>query len=79
MLMSAVKPVDTEVSRSFSPLTVFAEIRKWIEDREYGYGYVLMGIGHANHILPWFEGGLDGTPGHDVCAVAGCDCECANL
>jgi hypothetical protein len=35
--------------------------------------------GHANHILPWFNGGLDGEPGHDQCAVAGCNCECANI
>lgn len=35
--------------------------------------------GHANHILPWFNGGLDGEPAHDKCAVAGCECECANI
>lgn len=35
--------------------------------------------GHANHILPWFEGGLDGGIAHSVCAVADCDCECANI
>ncbi|ORY34245.1 hypothetical protein BCR39DRAFT_517213 [Naematelia encephala] len=35
--------------------------------------------GHANHILSWFEGGLDGTEGHDTCPVAGCSCACANL
>lgn len=35
--------------------------------------------GHANHILPWFQGGLDGEGAHDVCPVAGCPCECANI
>lgn len=35
--------------------------------------------GHASHILAWFEGGLDGEPAHDVCPVAGCDCQCGNL
>jgi hypothetical protein len=36
-------------------------------------------LGHANHIVPWFQGGLDGEPGHDTCPVAGCPCECANI
>ncbi|KAL7418703.1 hypothetical protein Q5752_006386 [Cryptotrichosporon argae] len=35
--------------------------------------------GHAAHILAWFEGGLDGEPARDVCAVAGCKCRCASL
>nr|XP_019014511.1 uncharacterized protein I206_00593 [Kwoniella pini CBS 10737]OCF53292.1 hypothetical protein I206_00593 [Kwoniella pini CBS 10737] len=35
--------------------------------------------GHASHILPWFEGGLDGGVPHSKCPVSGCDCECANL
>ena len=35
--------------------------------------------GHANHIIPWFQGGLDGAEPHDVCPVAGCSCECANI
>ncbi|WVQ80889.1 hypothetical protein IAT38_002996 [Cryptococcus sp. DSM 104549] len=35
--------------------------------------------GHANHILPWFEGGLDGGIPHSVCPVAGCECECATV
>ncbi|WWD08951.1 hypothetical protein V865_007066 [Kwoniella europaea PYCC6329] len=36
--------------------------------------------GHASHILPWFEGGLDGhgLP-HSKCPVMGCECECASL
>ncbi|WVF65929.1 hypothetical protein IAT40_000667 [Kwoniella sp. CBS 6097] len=35
--------------------------------------------GHASHILPWFEGGLDGGVPHTKCPVAGCECECANV
>ncbi|WVO16751.1 hypothetical protein L204_104435 [Cryptococcus depauperatus] len=35
--------------------------------------------GHACHVLPWFEGDLDGLPPHVVCPVAGCDCECADI
>ncbi len=36
-------------------------------------------IGHANHVIAWFNGGLDGEGGHDTCPVAGCACECANI
>ncbi|KAF5385783.1 hypothetical protein D9615_002692 [Tricholomella constricta] len=32
--------------------------------------------GHVAHILDWFYG-EDGGPTHDVCAVADCDCRCA--
>ncbi|KAF8063440.1 hypothetical protein FPV67DRAFT_243862 [Lyophyllum atratum] len=32
--------------------------------------------GHVAHILDWFNG-EDGGPAHDVCAVADCDCRCA--
>ncbi|RDB16246.1 SEH-associated protein 4 [Hypsizygus marmoreus] len=32
--------------------------------------------GHVSHILDWFYG-EDGGPSHDVCAVADCDCRCA--
>ena len=35
-------------------------------------------LGHADHILPWFQGGLDGEPAHDTCPVSLCECECAN-
>lgn len=36
--------------------------------------------GHANHVLAWFEGGLDAdVPGHDICAVKGCGCRCASI
>ncbi|WWC85838.1 uncharacterized protein L201_000705 [Kwoniella dendrophila CBS 6074] len=35
--------------------------------------------GHASHILPWFEGGLDGGLPHSKCPVYGCECECASL
>ncbi|WRT63824.1 uncharacterized protein IL334_000749 [Kwoniella shivajii] len=35
--------------------------------------------GHANHILPWFEGGLDGGIPHSKCPVSGCECECASI
>lgn len=40
--------------------------------------------GHASHIMEWFfgEDGRDdesvGGRAHDVCAVADCDCHCAN-
>lgn len=40
---------------------------------------VLTFVGHVAHILGWFEGGLDGEPAHDICPVAGCDCQCASL
>jgi hypothetical protein len=33
--------------------------------------------GHASHILDWFYG-EDGVQLHDVCAVADCDCHCAD-
>ncbi|KAK4686827.1 SEA/GATOR complex protein SEA4/MIOS, partial [Tremellales sp. Uapishka_1] len=36
-------------------------------------------IGHANHILPWFHGGLQGEPAHSQCPVSGCKCECATI
>ena len=32
--------------------------------------------GHVAHILDWFYG-ESGGPSHDVCAVADCDCRCA--
>ncbi|KAG6840528.1 hypothetical protein C0991_006166 [Blastosporella zonata] len=32
--------------------------------------------GHVSHIIEWFYG-EDGGPAHDVCAVADCDCRCA--
>ncbi|KNZ76567.1 WD repeat-containing protein [Termitomyces sp. J132] len=32
--------------------------------------------GHVSHIIAWFNG-QDGSFGHDVCAVADCDCHCA--
>jgi hypothetical protein len=32
--------------------------------------------GHAAHILDWFYG-EDGVRSHGVCAVADCDCQCA--
>jgi WD repeat-containing protein mio len=42
--------------------------------------------GHASHIIEWFFGDSAGEPGrgiggeraHAVCAVADCDCHCAN-
>ncbi|ORX34788.1 hypothetical protein BD324DRAFT_593880 [Kockovaella imperatae] len=34
--------------------------------------------GHANHILPWFEG-EQGEGGNSVCPVSGCDCHCAEI
>lgn len=33
--------------------------------------------GHASHIIDWFFG-EDGVQLHDVCAVADCDCRCAD-
>ena len=33
--------------------------------------------GHASHILDWFYG-EDGEQLHEVCAVADCDCHCAD-
>jgi len=33
--------------------------------------------GHASHILDWFYR-EDGARLHDVCAVADCDCRCAD-
>ncbi|KAJ7595018.1 hypothetical protein C8J56DRAFT_928212 [Mycena floridula] len=33
--------------------------------------------GHASHLLGWFFG-EEGSQAHDVCAVADCDCQCAN-
>jgi hypothetical protein len=33
--------------------------------------------GHASHILDWFFGD-DGVRSHGLCAVANCDCRCAD-
>ena len=33
--------------------------------------------GHASHILDWFFG-QDGMQSHATCAVADCDCRCAD-
>lgn len=37
--------------------------------------------GHASHIMEWFfgdDGETGGGNAHAVCAVADCDCHCAN-
>ncbi len=33
--------------------------------------------GHASHVMDWFFDG-DGTQSHATCAVANCDCQCAD-
>ncbi|KAI0338210.1 hypothetical protein BDW22DRAFT_1487781 [Trametopsis cervina] len=34
--------------------------------------------GHSSHIMEWFFGDDDGRRSHEVCAVASCDCRCAD-